>query len=106
MDVVFDMEVKNSETSKESFDAEMKLGAEASVGYGPFALKVNISGSVASHKENTRQTDQSAKYHVQVRAEDTGMPEGLARVLDLMNTAVAPKSVTPSKTLPPPGPQK
>jgi hypothetical protein len=100
VDVSFDMEVKNSETSKESFDAQAKMEAEASVGYGPFSLKVNISGSVSSHKENTRSTDQSAKYHVEVHAEDSGMPEGLARVLDIMNSAVAPKSVTPSKALP------
>jgi hypothetical protein len=103
VDVVFDMEVKNSETQKESFDAQASLSAEASVGYGPFSLKVNISGSVSSHKENTRQTDQSAKYHVEVHAEDSGMPEGLARVLDIMNSAVAPKTVTQAP-LPAPNP--
>ena len=42
------------------------------------------------HKENTRSSDNSAKYHVQVLAEDTGMPEGLARVLDILHTAIQP----------------
>jgi Protein of unknown function (DUF2589) len=93
VDVVFDMEVKNSETQKESFDATAKMSAEAKVGWGPFALKVNLSGSVSSHKENTRQSDQSAKYHVEVHAQDTGMPEGLARVMDLINSSVAPRKV-------------
>jgi Protein of unknown function (DUF2589) len=76
VDVSFDMEVKNSETDKSSFDAAAKMSAEAQVGWGPFSVKVNITGSVSSHKENTRQTDQSAKYHVEVRAEDKGMPKG------------------------------
>jgi hypothetical protein len=93
VDITFDMEVKNSETSKDSTDTSATLDATASVGWGPFSLKVHITGSVASHKENTRSSDQSARYHVQVHAEDRGMPEGLARVLDIINTAVAPSKI-------------
>jgi hypothetical protein len=100
VDVVFDMEVKNSETDKESFDLATKFDAAAKVGWGPFSLSVNISGSVASHKENTRQSDQSAKYHVQVHAEDRGMPEGLARVLDIVQSSVAPKEIKPVQAAP------
>ena len=73
--------------------AGAKMAADASVGWGPFSLKVHVEGSVASHKENTRESDQSAKYHVAVRAEDKGMPEGLARVLDIMNSAIAPTTI-------------
>jgi len=107
VDVTFDMEVKSSETSKESTDASATLSADVSVGWGPFSAKVHISGSVSSHKENTRSTDQSAKYHVAVHAEDNGMPEGLARVLDMMNSAIAPKTISPttaSKPIAPPPP--
>jgi hypothetical protein len=102
VDVVFDMEVKNSETTKESFDAAAKMSADASVGWGPFSLKVHVEGSVSSHKENTRSTDQSAKYHVEVHARDNGMPEGLARVMDIIQSSVAPKSISaPSDSHPP-----
>lgn len=94
VDISFDMEVKNSERTSETEDKKGSFSADASVGWGPFSLKVHVEGSVATHKENTRQTDQSAKYHVQVLAEDKGMPEGLARVLDMMNTAIAPKTIT------------
>ena len=38
-------------------------------------------------KKNTRQSDNSAKYHVQVHAKDSGMPKGLARMLDMLATA-------------------
>ncbi len=104
VDITFDMEVKNSETDKSSLDASATLGVEASAGWGPFSVKVNFSGTVASHKENTRSTDQSAKYHVQVRAEDKGMPEGLARVLDIIQSSIAPKSVSGGPPAPAPVP--
>lgn len=94
VDITFDMEVKNSESSREATDATASLEAEAKVGWGPFSASVKISGSVSSHKENTRSTDQSAKYHVEVHATDDGMPEGLARVLDLIGQSVGPKQIT------------
>lgn len=88
VDVTFDMEVKSSSMSKDSEDKSGKFSADASVGWGVFSLKVHVEGSVATHKENTRSSDNSAKYHVEVHAEDRGMPEGLARVLDIMNRAI------------------
>ncbi len=50
---------------------------------GPFSMKAKVKGSISSHKENTRKSDNSAKYHVQVRATQGEMPEGLSRVLDI-----------------------
>lgn len=94
VDITFDMEVKSSESSREATDATASLEAEAKVGWGPFSASVKISGSVSSHKENTRSSDQSAKYHVEVHASDDGMPEGLARVLDLIGQSVGPKQIT------------
>jgi Protein of unknown function (DUF2589) len=94
VDITFDMEVRNSETDKSSFDAAAQMSAEAQIGWGPFSVKVNITGSVSSHKENNRQSDQSAKYHVEVRAEDKGMPEGLARVLDIVQSSIAPRQIS------------
>jgi hypothetical protein len=95
VDITFDMEVKNTERTSQVDESKGSFAADASVGWGPFKLTVHVEGSVSSHKENTRQTDQSAKYHVEVRAEDKGMPEGLARVLDMMNSAIAPHSLAP-----------
>lgn len=93
VDVTFDMEVKSSFSSKESTDASASLDASMSVGWGIFKATVHIQGSVATHKENTRASDNSAKYHVAVHAEDKGMPEGLARVLDILQTACAPRKI-------------
>ena len=92
--VTFDMEVKSSESSKESEDKSGSLEAQAKFGWGPVSGSVSIKGSVATHKENTRTSDNSAKYHVEVHAKDGGMPEGLARVLDILQQSVAPKAIS------------
>ncbi|QDQ86230.1 DUF2589 domain-containing protein [Alcaligenaceae bacterium SJ-26] len=98
VDITFDMEVKNSESMRETSDKTGSLEANAKVGWGVFSASVKIAGSISSHKENTRSTDQSAKYHVEVHARDTGMPEGLARVLDMMAQSVAPRQITAAAT--------
>ncbi len=86
VNVIFDMEVKQSE----KINKETKTGAGLSGGLGFGPAKVNISGSVSSHKENTRSTDYSAKYHVDIKATNHGTPEGLARVLDIMAANLSP----------------
>ncbi len=93
VDIIFDMEVKSSFASKEQNSAQAAASGTASVGFGPFKASVTVSGSVSSHKENTRTSDNSAKYHVEVHAVDDGMPEGLARVMDILQSAVAPRKV-------------
>ena len=105
VDVTFDMEVKSSFGSKESSDQSAGIDAEMSIGWGVFKASAKIRGSVATHKENTRSSDNSAKYHVSVHAEDKGMPEGLARVLDIMQTACVPHAIKPATTQTPAIPQ-
>jgi len=100
VDVLFDMEVKSSYSSTEKTEAEASMGADVSVGWGVFSAKVHIQGKVSSHKENTRSSDNSAKYHVEVHAEDRGMPEGLARVMDILQSSIAPKKITPGSNVP------
>jgi hypothetical protein len=92
VDVTFDMEVKSSSMERSSSDNKTDINAQASMGWGFFSAKVNVTGSVASHKENTRSTDNSARYHVNLQARDQGMPEGLARVMDILQTACVPKT--------------
>jgi len=86
VNVIFDMEVKNSERSEDAFSASASMSASG--GFGP--VKVSISGSVSASKSNTRSSDNSAKYHVDVRATNHGIPEGLARVLDMMAATISP----------------
>ena len=93
VDITFDMEVRSSEASTETEDRSFASKGSASVGWGVFKASVEMSGSVASHKENTRKSDNSAKYHVSVHASQAGTPEGLSRVLDIIAGNVSPKQV-------------
>ncbi|MCL2077377.1 MAG: DUF2589 domain-containing protein [Oscillospiraceae bacterium] len=90
VNILFDMEVKNSEKSESSTNMSAEMSASARI--GPF--NISIKGSVASSSSNTRSSDNSAKYHVDVRATNHGIPEGLARVLDMMAASVAPNVVS------------
>lgn len=93
VDITFDMEVKSSESSTDSSKKDMGFEAEAGGSIGPFEIKAKINGSISTAKENTRKTDKSAKYHVEVHALDEGMPEGLSRVMDILQGAIAPYGV-------------
>lgn len=86
VNVLFDMEVKQSEMSESSSDYGGSFSGKANFGI----FKVSVSGSVSAHSSNTRSSDNSAKYHVDVSATNHGTPEGLARVLDMMAANVAP----------------
>lgn len=92
VNVLFDMEVKQSERSESAMDMGASLSGTLNLGI----VKVSISGSVSAHSSNTRSSDNSAKYHVDVRATNHGTPEGLARVLDMMAANVAPALVNSS----------
>ena len=93
VDITFDMEVKSSTSSTEKDSKEVSGSVTASAGWGWGKAEVSISGSVSSSKENTRSSDTSAKYHVEVNAANFGLPEGLARVLDMMNQAAQPRQI-------------
>lgn len=100
VDVTFDMEVKSSFSTTKKEDSEAGFAGEAKVGWGIFSAKVSVHGKVSSHSETTRKSDNSAKYHISVHAEDRGMPEGMARVMDILQSSIAPRSIgtrTPTK---------
>ncbi len=50
--------------------------------------EVKICGKVTSSASQTRETNQSAKYHINVKAARQETPEGLARILDIMAATV------------------
>ena len=89
-EVRFTMEVKSSTSSKKTSDTKADLTAHAKYNAGFFSCDVTIHGSVANHSENSRKSDNSAKYDVKVIARDDGPPEGLMKVLDMLNDAIAP----------------
>ncbi len=92
VNILFDMEVKQSEKSESSTDMSGSVSGGLNLGI----FRVKVTGNVSSHSSNTRSSDNSAKYHVDVRATNHGIPEGLARVLDMMAANVAPVLVDSS----------
>lgn len=90
VDILFDMEVK--ETSKTESSNDLSASGSASLGF--LGFKMSVSGSVSSHSSNTRSSDNSAKYHVEVTASNHGTPEGLARVLDMMAANISPALIS------------
>lgn len=78
--LTFDIEVRQSERKEPERGIEGSLGGSA--GFGP--VRVSVRGTVSSHSHHTRQSDYSAKYHLEIRASNHGTPEALERVRDLM----------------------
>lgn len=89
-EVNFTMSVSSSDSSESSQDTSGTMSAEAKLNYGIFSMKVKMTGSVASHSSNTRKSDNSAKYDVRVLARDDGPPEGLMKMLDMLQSAITP----------------
>ena len=92
----FQMEVKSSFSDTDKKEASASLEVEAAGGWGPFSVKVKVNGSVSSSRETTRASDNSAKYDVSVVALDRGTPEGLMKLLDILNKCVVPITEAPS----------
>lgn len=80
----FDIEVKQSGRLESAL--ELSAGTNGKMG----ALRVGIMGSVSAHQAHTRRTDNSAKYHINIRAANHGTPEGLARTLDIIAANMMP----------------
>ena len=64
--------------------------ASVSASWKGWGAKVKFQGSVSNKQESQRSSDTSAKYHVDVKAVDEGAPEGLMKVLDILNEAIQP----------------
>ncbi|ABD82162.1 DUF2589 domain-containing protein [Saccharophagus degradans] len=86
----FSMEVKSSTTSKTSTEASVETEASG----GGLFWKGSIKGKVATNRENTRSTDNTAKYNVNVVARQQQPQEGMAKLMDLMASAVDPIKIT------------
>ena len=106
VEVDFTMEVKSSTSEKSSRDYEAAMDTHVKAGWGPVSVDVKIHGSISAKSENTRSSDNSAKYNVKVIARDDGMPEGLKRCLDIVQSAIADKPQGAPSPSPQPTPKK
>lgn len=92
-DIEFVMEVKTSETSKNSTDTEASVETSISGGFWGAKYSAKFAGKVATHKENTRSTDNSAKYNVKVHAEQLPPTEGMLKLSDYLTQMLEPSLI-------------
>ncbi len=82
----FQMEVTAATEEKSSTGAE----ASASASGGFFGCKFSVSGKVTTSKENTRSTNQTAKYQVHVEATQQPATECLGKLMDMFASCTEP----------------
>ena len=92
-DIEFTMEIKTSEVNKDSEDKSASFSATASGGFWGMKYSATMAGSVATHKENTRSTDNSAKYNVKVHAEQLPATEGMLKLSDYLTQMLEPSLI-------------
>ena len=92
-DINFTMEVKQSTSEKSSVDTESSVEAQASGGFWGMKYSVKVAGKVATHKENTRSTDNSAKYEVAVHVEQLPPTEGMLKLSDYLTEMLEPIAI-------------
>jgi len=81
VDVEFSLEIRSTSSEKQADKTKVTEDY------------VQLYGATATHKEQTRDTDKSSKYHFELHATNHGVPETLARILDMMASGVAPRRV-------------
>lgn len=82
--IEFQMEVSATENSKTSSGSEIDTSTSAKYGFLGLGGSTTVSGKVTSARENTRSTNQSAKYQVRVYARQQPPTEGMARLMDIL----------------------
>ena len=83
--VDFQMEVTATETSTEKSSTE---GCSSTNCFG--GCSVNVGGKVSSSRENTRSTNQTARYQVDESNRQQRQTEGLSKLKDIMASCVKP----------------
>ena len=83
--VDFQMEVTATETSTEKSSTE---GSSSTNCFG--GCSVNVGGKVSSSRENTRSTNQTARYQVDESNRQQRQTEGLSELKDIMASCVEP----------------
>lgn len=81
MSIDFEYKIHDVETTEHS--EEGNIQGKVEVNY--FAVKAELSGGYSNKTNNKRETDQSVTMRINVRASQDSIPEGLARVLDMMH---------------------
>jgi hypothetical protein len=86
VNVDFSMEINQSSKSTERNDKSV----ETTASFRGLFWRGSVTGKVSSSRENTRSTDNSAKYHVNVVARQQPYTEGMNKLMDVLASATSP----------------
>ena len=84
--VQFTMEVKDIKTDKSGSASSLDTMAK----FSAWGFSSSVTGKVTTSHENTRTTDQSAKYDIFARASQQPPAEGMAKLTALFASVVEP----------------
>ena len=93
VDVDFQMEVTDTSNVKSTINAKV----ETKVSGKSWLISAEISGKVTIARENTRMTNQTAKYQIHVSASQQPQTEGLSKLMDIMASCIEPINTESSK---------
>lgn len=97
-DIQFTMEVQQHDTHTDSSESETSVDVNASYkSWWGFKVESKLHGKVTNKSENTRKTDNTAKYDVKVHAEQLPATEGMLKLSDALITMIEPVVANPSK---------
>jgi len=99
MTIDFEFQIKDVETKESTTVA--KVSTEAGGRY--WFVKASVKGSYSNRTVNKRETDRRTTLKITVNAVQDNIPEGLGRVLDMLNEAmkVVPLSAPTPIVIPP-----
>ena len=84
--VQFTMEVKDIKTEKNTSTSSLDTMAK----FSAWGFSSSVTGKVSSTRENTRTSDQSAKYDIFARASQQAPAEGMAKLTALFASVMEP----------------
>lgn len=84
--VRFTMEVK--ETTMDKTSEQSQSGFQS--GFSSWGFSASVSGNVTTSRENTRNTDKSAKYDIYARAAQQPPAEGMAKLSSIFASVIEP----------------
>ena len=72
------------------FRRRLMIQVEAKASAKHWFINAEISGKVTTARENTRMTNQTAKYQIHVTASQQPQTEGLSKLMDIMASCIEP----------------
>jgi uncharacterized protein DUF2589 len=100
MTIAFEYTIKDMESSEST--SNLNVSAEAKASYWFFS--VTVKGSYSNQNVNKRETDQSATLKINVNAVQDQMPEGLGKVLDILQQSMKVVPLSSGSVIPIPPP--